>query len=262
MVRGSNCLLLSEVAVGLAVQHAFIYGSCVSRDAFELLPRKQFKLHSYKARQSFASVSRNALAHWPEGIVLQSKFQQAMVHDDWLGGAWWRLLQAKNAGADLFLFDLTDERHGFYRFEDGSVVTNSINIMGTELEKVAKGGSFYGFGTDAHFAFWSWCANTLIDRLKNERMMHQVRLLKVPWAVATDTGEFAPSSAGMTPLDANLAYERYYALLEEAGMPTIILSDAEVLADSQHQWGVAPFHYTPHVYETINRRLIDSLTES
>ncbi|MGO1732097.1 DUF6270 domain-containing protein, partial [Agrococcus casei] len=47
----------------------------------------------------------------------------------------------------------------------------------------------------------------------------------------------------------NQKFERYYNALEQLGV-TVLRGPAELaVADKAHQWGLAPFHYAPAMYE-------------
>ncbi|MFW0179399.1 DUF6270 domain-containing protein [Rothia sp. P7208] len=232
-----------------------IYGSCVSRDMFELLSPDSYTIVRYIARQSLISMSRSAISHRPQNFRLKSPFQDMMSHEDWLGTAWWRIDQARRLGIDTILWDLFDERFGVYRFPEEEVVTRSIDMMGTPLEDAVQDAKFIRFGSDEHFSLWSWSAQVFKNRLVGSHLFSSIVVLRVPWASYTDGGQKIPSGMGLDADKANVLYDRYYDFLESLGFSIIDLSDFPVRAEPLHQWGLAPFHYTLDVYQEIVRQL-------
>jgi len=62
---------------------------------------------------------------------------------------------------------------------------------------------------------------------------------------------------GVTAAEANQKSQRYYAHLAELGVPTLEVPAELAVADPNHQWGEAPFHYVPAVYEYVRDALTD-----
>ncbi len=212
-------------------------------------------LRGYVARQSLISVDSDALAHLPEQLSVSSKFQERMIRADFAGGLLDRL-EALAPEIDVLLWDLADERHGVYRFDDGTVVTRSIdNIRMPELEPRFERAELIEFGTAGHFALWTDRVIAFEERLRSLGLFDRTVVLEVPWAVLTTEGKPSPWSMGVRAKDANARYAPYYALLRERGFRVIALPEEVVLADPNHRWGLAPFHYTPAVYREVLRQL-------
>ena len=112
-----------------------IFGSCVSRDTAEFMPEAE--VVAYVARHSVTSLES---PHGTAGIDLSdltSAFQKRMVTSDLKGSGIERIV--KNAGdLDVVLLDLVDERRGFWKFPDGTTMTNSIEV---ESCGAARGGT-------------------------------------------------------------------------------------------------------------------------
>ena len=228
----------------------FIYGSCVSRDTITAARPGEFEIVGYVARQSLISMARNAFDAWPEGFRLESNFQQRVVQGDWLGNAWWRLLQEKD-DLDLVLLDLTDERFGVYRRDDQSVITRSIDMMGTELEETASEFELLPFGSEPHLELFNRAAQEFAGQLKKNGLFEKTVVLRVPWASETEEHQPTPVSLNLSAKRANEIFPQYYAVLEKLGFRFIDVPRESVCAFSSHQWGVAAFHYIPAVYESI-----------
>lgn len=228
----------------------FIYGSCVSRDTIAAARPGEFEIVGYVARQSLISMARNAIDAWPEGFRLESNFQQRVVEGDWWGNAGWLLTQKKD-DLDLVLLDLTDERFGVYRRDDQSVITRSIDMMGTPLEQAAQEFEFLLFGSEPHLELFKSAATEFAGRLKEQGLFEKAVVVRVPWASETEDRQPTPASLDLTAECANEIFPQYYAVLDELGFRFIDVPNEQVYAYSSHHWGVAAFHYTPAIYESI-----------
>lgn len=244
-----------------------VYGSCVARDTIEFAAAGSVDLQGYVARQSLISVDNDATPHLPETMTVSSKFQERMIRADFAGGLLNRL-EAMADDLDVLLWDLADERHGVYRFPDGTVSTRSIDTMRIpELEAQFAEAEHLPFGTPEHLTIWSEHARTFTERLRALGLFERTVVLEVPWAVLTVEGQPSPWSMGVRAKEANQRYRPYYALLRELGLRMVGLPEALVFADPQHRWGLAPFHYSPAVYREVLRQLreehgFDGFTEA
>ena len=232
-----------------------VYGSCVARDTLEFAASGSVELKGYVARQSLISADSDALPHLPEQLSVSSKFQERMIRADFEGGLFSRL-ETLAPDVDVLLWDLADERHGVYRFSDGAVVTRSIdNIRMPELDERFAEAEHIPFGTPEHFAIWRDRLAAFEERLRSLDLFERTVVLEVPWAVLTTEGKPSPWSMGVRAKDANQRYEPYYDLVRDRGFRMVRLPQEVVLADPQHRWGLAPFHYTPAVYREVLRQL-------
>lgn len=236
-----------------------VYGSCVARDAVDLAGADRFDVVTYIARQSLLSADHDASGRFPAEVEIHSEFQRRMMAGDFAGNLEERLAEAAPE-TDVVLWDLADERHGVHLFEDGSVVTRSIDIVRTpEVLSVIDGARHLPFGTDEHFELWALRAERLRDVLTELGLFARTVVLRVPWALVTTEGKSTPWSMGTSAREANVAYLRYYERLEELGFRILELQPLGVLADPDHRWGLAPFHYTQDVYEEIVERVLADL---
>jgi len=160
-----------------------IFGSCVSRDTAELIPKAE--VAAYLARQSVTSLES---PHGTAGIDLSglsSAFQRRMVNSDLTGSGFATI--AKHAkDLDVVLLDLVDERRGFWKFPDGSTMTNSIEIESCGAARAARreGARLIEFDTDEHFNRWRSGFELLVNGLKDAELWGKTILLDLEWAAA------------------------------------------------------------------------------
>lgn len=238
-----------------------VYGSCVARDTVDLAGSEHFDVVAYIARQSLLSADYDASPRFPAEVEIDSEFQRRMMAGDFAGNLEERLAEAAPE-TDVLLWDLADERHGVHLFEDGSVVTRSIDVVRVpEMLSVIEGARHIPFGTDEHFELWSPRAEKLRDTLVELGLFAKTVVLRVPWALVTSDGRSTPWSMGTSAREANDAYHRYYERLDELGFRILELQPLGVLADPDHRWGLAPFHYTQDVYEEIVAKVLADLRE-
>ena len=157
----------------------FIYGSCVSRDPFDL--PSSLTLVNYFARTSLASAFRKPPTEWePEEILgrLNSNFQRRMVETDLrktLGQ------HISDTDFDLLVLDFVDERMSTIEFK-GSTITQSSELMSA------------CFDADPSTSFEPW--TDLGMRRRREGLQHlfevcdpgQVVVNRVYWATHDSSG--------------------------------------------------------------------------
>lgn len=231
-----------------------IFGSCVSRDALETMDRSQYPITTYLSRQSLLTAGTDASANLPATWNASSNFQRRNVDRDISGKQLVTLVEAGEP--DVLLWDLVDERHGVWQFEDGSMLTRSIDVMNIpELHEATTSARLIPFGSDEHFLRWSGAASSFVDALEVIGWRDRVLVVAADWAEVDTAGEATPWSMGVRAADANKLFARYYDRLEELGLP--VLRIQQTIADPKHRWGLAPFHYVPEVYEQIHRGIIE-----
>lgn len=232
-----------------------MYGSCVARDTIEFAGSDGIDLRGYVARQSLVSVGSDASAHLPDLTDVSSNFQARMIRADF-EGSFLERIESMAHEIDVLLWDLADERHGIYRFEDGTFVTRSIDTINVaSVAERLEAAQHIPFGVDEHFALWSRQVALLAEWLKQRGLFDRTIVISVPWAVVATDGTPSPWSMGIRARDANRLYARYYAELREQGFRMIELAEKTVRADPQHRWGLAPFHYSAEGYREVLRQL-------
>lgn len=113
------------------IKNVLIFGSCVSRDIFNLEYSLEFKVSDYYARSSLASLSSEAYENDSALNRISSPFQRRMVANDFSK----EILTAgsKLEGCDVILIDLIDERFDLVVFPSGKIITNSAEFSQSGL---------------------------------------------------------------------------------------------------------------------------------
>ncbi|APT85660.1 DUF6270 domain-containing protein [Corynebacterium aquilae] len=235
----------------------FIYGSCVSRDTLEFMRdrNQNWSLEYYVARQSLIS-AQTTIPFEALGIEPpKSKFQFLKLWEDCVGRGF-RSMREHYGKADLFLWDLCDERLGVFEFADGNFATRTVEYLAaTSAQSVPEGARLIEFGTDEHFSLWKNKLELMKENLQYANFTRRA-LLKIPWALTTRDHRETPSSFGLLPEAANHLYDRYYqAVIETIDIDVVEPKGVRVFADANHKWGLAPFHYEASVYEYVASQL-------
>lgn len=231
----------------------FIYGSCVSRDTFEFLRPHGYTLTTYVARQSLLS----AYSRLPEQdlppISTSSPFQRRMIEGDWTSSLPRALARARGR-VDLLLWDLCDERLGVRRLPSGHYVTRSVDTLSSGLDDQLRrqGAELVPFGSELHRRHFRARLDRFRQRLHDLHLLERTVVLAPAWASTRDDGQPTPPSFDLTAEQANPVFDDYHqAVTDTVGVPVIRVGPHHVHAASSHQWGIAPFHYTTHVYERL-----------
>ncbi|QCR52981.1 hypothetical protein C1N80_04880 [Brachybacterium sp. SGAir0954] len=234
-----------------------VYGSCVARDSVDLSGGNAVTVADYVARQSLLSSGHDASDRFPVDADVAHRFQRRMLEADFAGDLEARLRRAAPT-TDVLMWDLTDERHGVYVLDDGSVITRSIDLISVpQALAVTEGGQHLPFGAEEHFEAWSARASKFKDLLVELDLFSRSVVIRLPWALIGLDGEPTPPSMGINAVEANEKFERYYKKLAELGFGFIEIDDEHVIADPQHRWGSAPFHYAQSVYDEIMQKVIE-----
>ncbi|RKR18683.1 DUF6270 domain-containing protein [Arthrobacter oryzae] len=217
----------------------FIWGSCVSRDPFEL--ETTVDLVDYRARASLGSAFADRPLGWETQVdidSLASPFQRRMVTTDvtkTLAG------DLRNTDFDVLVLDFIDERMSTVEF-GGSVVTDSPELAAT------------GFAADAERKREPWTAEGWAQRRAGVsallRVVDPSRIIvnRVYWATKDDAGqEFAQ---GLWIAKNNAFLGQLYAIFEAVpGIRFIDYPESLRIADSDHKWGRQPYHFIPALNE-------------
>lgn len=232
-----------------------VYGSCVARDSVALAGGDQATVTAYIARQSLLSAGNDASDRYPEGASTTHRFRRRMLRADFAGDLFDKLADFAEV-TDVLLWDLADERDGVQIFSDGGVVTRSYDLISEpDVWVAAENARHVDFGSDEHFEMWASKATEFAGLLRRLDLFDRIQVLRVPWALISTEGEPTPGSMGKSALEANALYERYYELLDALGFTCLEVDPEQLLADPEHRWGFAPFHYTQDVYEAIMRQV-------
>lgn len=162
-----------------------IFGSCVSRDTCEYM--QDAVVTVYVARHSVASLM---FPHKERGLDvggINSPFQQRMVLGD-LHGSGLDRISGRADALDVVLVDLVDERRGYWRFPDGTMMTNSLELEACGASRQARqaGARLVKFGTDEHFDQWVVGFDVLVEGLKSAKLLSRSIFIDIEWAAAIE----------------------------------------------------------------------------
>ena len=86
--------------------------------------------------------------------------------------------------------------------------------------------------------------------------MYKRQVLLAPdWALVDETGETVGLFEAVKAGAYNAIFRRYWDFAEANGFEVVRMQDT--VADSQHKWGPAPFHYTEGVYEEFRKIIME-----
>ena len=233
-----------------------IYGSCVARDTVTMMGDCT-RVGRYIARQGMLSAALGP-ASLKGKVQLDSAFQTRSVEMDIAGNAL-NQLEAAADKAELVLLDLMDERLGAYRTLGGAFITRTWELLNSGiLEQQPKPLSFLEFGSDKHFDLWQASAEAVIKQIR--AFEHPIILLAPPLADHDLEGN-PLDYMGKPVADWNTAFDRYYDAIEQLGV-TVLRPPAELaVADKDHKWGLAPFHYAKPMYEWFKAEIERAIAE-
>lgn len=231
----------------------FVLGSCVSRDTFEY-SKDILSLSGYRARTSFANLHclplEGASAYDLSGNT--SPFQRRMVRGDLTKDA---LLFSKNSSGRFILVDFIDERLPI-RNTANSRYTASPEFLSCNLT-IADIGVTDTFSEEYFREF----ARGWISFLEaSERKT--VIVNRVFWAHMNDLGETLDNQENI--LKHNKKLKRLYEIVESLSPYVIFLEyrQSDLIADSRHKWGQAPFHFTSRFYRKQLDQILDIVGET
>ncbi|MEQ4567615.1 DUF6270 domain-containing protein [Paenarthrobacter sp. CAP02] len=229
----------------------FIYGSCVSRDAYEFLDKANNELLGYTARQSLISaVNKPFLANAAAGS-LTSRFQVKNLQGDFDGNVLGTLTEVSKT-ADFIFWDLTDERLGVLEVEADTYITRSTELVQSGLLNDLGTRTWIKFGTDEHFALWEDAVNRFAQLARSEGFQTKIVLFNLPWSMYDDEGGVLGRYWAMTPDEANNTFARYVAAIRNhMDVFLLELPWAATTSSRTHKWTLAPYHYVDKVYQEV-----------
>lgn len=222
----------------------FIYGGCTSRDTADFCYDDYgMELHSYIARQSLISAFSPAA---PDGFDLskvKGKFQSRMLAGD-IAGSLPGHLETSADSIDLIVWDFMIERTGVHEVKGGGMITrNSVHRRNKRL------GQLHRFGTEEHFTLWCGALEKFETETKRLGLFEKTVVNATPWALVDTSGTRPDYNAGMSPELFNEVVEAYWSAAEEAGLKVARIAQEDAVADPEHKWGPAYFHYVPETYK-------------
>lgn len=214
----------------------FVYGSCVTRDAFALEGAPP--LADYIARSPLGSAFSNASS--TQGLIRlednPSAFQRRMVAVDF-DKSLKQLLSS--TPFDLLVLDFIDERLSMMRTPAGYVTySNEAHACGMRPAST----DLVVPGSDEHLTQFVAGLELLLSVVP----AHRILLNKVYWSTVTMDG---------TPLDNadaikhnNAILDALYSEASDRHITAIGYDHKLFRSDPGHKWGLSPFHYAHDLY--------------
>lgn len=207
------------------------------------------QLAGYIARTSLASafLTRPAPPDVRAKVPhIASRFQRRMVEIDLRKRAPSMIAAAQ---FDFLLVDLIDERFNLARF-GGSNILPELFTLSRELAGVCGWtGSVVMPGTNQHLGAWKRGVGRLLRTVPPAKIV----VNRAFWAVTLDDGTPLENQALIA--ESNRVLEVMYGYLERNGVGAVIDYPDGIVADPNHKWGIAPFHYSASMYEVMIRKL-------
>ncbi|HDZ49575.1 hypothetical protein LCGC14_0056310 [marine sediment metagenome] len=223
--------------------NVLIFGSCVSRDFFEITAEKKIKLVDYYARSSFASISASPIKDDDLTERVESKWQRSMIERD-LGKNIIKDLEVKDF--DIILVDFIDERFNLAK------VFSSVCTISTEYKKYQNKSKYksIAFDSDEKFELWKAGIDKFLSTLIKINALDKLRVSKVYWATEIEgEGRFSDEYYDYIKRN-NIMLDKMYLYLEEKVNINqfIFYPEKTLMAAQKHKWGVQPFHYVNDFY--------------
>ncbi|MEE1620776.1 DUF6270 domain-containing protein [Zafaria sp. Z1313] len=227
----------------------FMYGGCVTRDSFAYI-EDEYRLVKYVARQSLISAGHPPVDIAPEQSRLESSFQNSQLRGD-IESSLLPALRSQAASVDAVVLDLVVERLGVVKFGDGFLTRSNELSKSPAHALLTPEHEVVRFATPRHLRLWKYSARRLVQTLSRRGALERTVVLDTPWATHSNSGAPVAGYRNRPSEAMNELYRPYFAYLAELGVRVERLPDEFVVADDDHQWGVAPYHYVPAAYEWI-----------
>lgn len=223
-----------------------IYGSCVSRDALNLVRNYEVELVDYYARSSFGSLFHPIPVDVDFFSSLTSPFQKRLVEADLKKSSVGSIV---NGDYDLLLIDLIDERFPLYAVDGGGLftVSNEVRSGGFSLEKPSVPGRVIDSGSSEFFEIWLTGWRRFVEIMVSAGRLDRVVVNRTHWASGTSGGVLF--SRFRVP-ERNEFLDRMYREIE-VSIPIDQFIDYPkrvLLGSDSHKWGRSPFHYVDEFY--------------
>lgn len=237
----------------------FIFGSCVSRDPFEIeFAKNNFEVVQYFARSSFASLGAKPFVDNKIIENIESNFQKRSVLQDMDKSLF---KQIQNRYFDIFLIDLIDERFNLALYED------SIHTISSEYKKALYKPNKYSTidkFSDEKYRLWEIGFKKFVNYIKDNNLEDKLILNKVFWTNRIDNKSLLETYSEEYIHNANKSLEKMYAFIEKIfpNIKEITYSNNIVYIDSNHKWGIQPFHFNNQMFEYQIRFLLENISNN
>lgn len=226
-----------------------IFGSCISRDPFELENNK-YTVKNYFARSSLVSLLHKPIKINIDTVKWPSNFVKRTVNDDLLKRF---ATYSKSPKSKIIIVDLIQERYSMSSFKD-SYYTYSAYHKKAEIPR----GKF--ISGQEHLDLFS---SKIIDISNFFKEYEYVIIHEANLAEMYIDKEGREINFKLTEKDKFFIEngQKYYNLLKEHLDNAYTLSLKGYNGANKHKWGLSPSHYENEYYEKFNEGLAYILSE-
>ena len=232
-----------------------VYGGCVSRDIFNFDDANTMQLVGYHARSSLATIgSSNVAKRIPKKYYdslsnIESKFQRRMVESDFNNEV---IKSTAINDYDFLLIDFLVDRLHLAEI-DGKLVTRSVEFLRSGIKPDRVINTF----SDQYFTLWKKGVDNLFNTVNNTVGLEAIKINKVYWTNVANNPQDSIVLSEKWDIEKNNAkldamYEYVEKILPSSSI--IEIDKGLLVADSDHKWGLSPFHFTDDYY----RRMINA----
>lgn len=212
------------------------------------------ELIGYVARQSLISAFTSPVQA-SVNIRLNSAFQKRMVTGDLKSDLKQRLFLSKH-DIDILMIDLTDERLGIDILTSSITATHSVELVESNwLKGLKTAPQFVAIGSPRHWAMWKSAASDFVRFLGENELLEKTVIYYTPWAEYSDDNTVIPLFRNTPSQVMSRHLMRCAAYLEGHGLEVRYLPESLAVTTSQHEWGIAPYHYIDKAYSWISNDL-------
>lgn len=234
------------------IKKLFIVGGCVSRDAFNLPSGSCYKVIDYVARTSFASLvgAPNILKTTIDSI--DSKWQRRMVELDMSKGL---LSKIESSDFDILILDFLSIR--FNLAVDSK--EECIYTVSTEFKKAKKDVNLKGVPRYSEKAFEWWCLGfeKFVETVRRKGV--KVFISELYWTKEINEGTWGGRYSDEDIDNANEQLKKHYKAAKRIMPEAFFIEYPQhlLIANANHKWGAAPFHYTEGLYKYFLFKISD-----
>ena len=236
----------------------YIYGSCVSRDAFGLIDKDILKPVGYTARYSLARLNFPKVNNKHDISLLSSKFQKKILQrelDNHL------LNDISQENPEFVVIDFIDDRFGLVEIEERVFVTNSFELRNAKITD--SNSRVISAKSDEFFDLWAKGVDRFLEFAKDNDFLDKIVINAIFWANNYEDG-LEITNYPSTSYDSqeyiksfnDLLKKQYNYLADKLNSNQFIYYPKDLLvADPNHKWGKSPFHYGNEVYELFLKKV-------
>lgn len=225
-----------------------ILGSCVSRDVFRVVDPNDFQIVDYYARTSLISLMSPQPISWNVDFrKISSRFQRKIVKRDLFKTFKKKI---KHTQFDVLLIDFIDERFTVLQenIENGGIATLSCELAKGISEIETQNIKSIASNTDEFLILWEESWKEFVSFLNHNNLLSKVCVHKVFWATKLSDGmPFDFNYVQSQNIFLSRLYDRICLDLKEEQI--LELDMIHMIADPEHQWGKAPYHFVKEYYE-------------